>query len=77
MTFQYPAVTKEQIKNIKTPTLILNGSNELYEVESAAYIKTTNKDIKIALVPDAGHTANMDQPTIYNITLEHFLEEIN
>ena len=76
MTFHYPTATKEQIQNIKTPMLILNGSNELYEVEAAAYLKKMNNDTKIALVPDAGHTANIDQPIIYNTILEHFLRRI-
>ena len=56
--------------------LILNGSNELYEVEAATYIKKTHADCKVGLVPDAGHTANMEQSDIYNLMLDSFLDGI-
>ena len=75
MTFNYPTATQEHIDNIQVPMLILNGSNELHEVEGATYIKKIKNDIKIGLVPNAGHTANIDQPDIYNKILESFLED--
>lgn len=73
MTFNYPTATQEHIRNIKVPMLLLNGSNELHEVEAAAYIKKTNNNTKIGLIPNAGHTANIDQPELYNKILEDFL----
>ena len=76
MTFHYPTATKEHIQQLKVPMLILNGSNELYEVEAAAYIKKTHADCKVGLVPDAGHTANMEQSDIYNLMLDSFLDGI-
>jgi pimeloyl-ACP methyl ester carboxylesterase len=73
MTFRYPAAAQEDIQNLKVPTLILNGGNELHEVEAAAYIKKMNHEVNIGLVPYAGHTANIDQPEIYNRMIEEFL----
>ena len=75
MTFYYPTVSEKQIKDIKVPVLILNGSNDVHEVESATYVKKVKGEIKIGLVPDAGHTANIDQPLIYNLILENFIKE--
>ena len=75
MTFHYPEATKEHIQTIKVPVLLLNGSNEMYEVNSAAYIKKVNKDILVGLVPNAGHTANIDQPDIYNKIVDGFLKD--
>lgn len=75
MTFHYPEATSEHIQNICMPMMLLNGSNELYEVEAAAYIKRIKTDTKIGLIPDAGHTANMDQPELYNQMLDRFLED--
>jgi pimeloyl-ACP methyl ester carboxylesterase len=74
MTFRYPAADQEDIQNLRVPTLILNGSDQLHEVEAAAYIKKMNDEVNIGLIPNAGHTANIDQPGIYNRMLEDFLE---
>ncbi len=76
MTYHYPEATKEHIQQISVPMLILNGSNERYEVEAAAYIKKMKVDTKLGLIPNAGHTANIDQPEIYNQMLERFLEDM-
>jgi pimeloyl-ACP methyl ester carboxylesterase len=74
MTFHYPAATEADIRNLRVPTLILKGSNELHEVEAAAYLKKLNDDINIGLIPNAGHTANIDQPGIYNRMVEGFFK---
>jgi pimeloyl-ACP methyl ester carboxylesterase len=76
MTFNYPTITEEDIKNIKPPVFIINGSNELHEVEAATYVKNQNNEIEIGLLPFAGHTANIDQPEIYNSMVKTFLEKI-
>lgn len=75
MTYNYPTVTNEDIKKIKPPVLMLNGSFELHEVEAATYIKKQNNEITIGLLPFAGHTANIDQPEIYNSMVRNFLEK--
>jgi pimeloyl-ACP methyl ester carboxylesterase len=75
MTFNYPAVTQIDLENLSVPLLILNGSNELHEVEAAAYMKKINNDIKVGLLPNAGHTANIDEPEIYNKVIERFIEQ--
>ncbi|WP_408010267.1 hypothetical protein ACJROX_08235 [Pseudalkalibacillus sp. A8] len=49
----------------------------MYEVEAATYFKKMKNDTKVGLVPNTGHTANIDQPGIYNNMLESFLEDIN
>jgi pimeloyl-ACP methyl ester carboxylesterase len=75
MTFHYPVVTKTEIEQIKVPALILNGSSELHEVEAVTYLKQANHNINSGLVPFAGHTANIEEPGIYNQIVKRFLEE--
>ncbi|MFS1518766.1 alpha/beta fold hydrolase [Bacillus sp. SCS-151] len=75
MTFNYPVATQEEIKSIRVPLLILNGSNELHEVEAATFIKKQNNEIKVGLVPYAGHTVNIEEPIVYNKILKRFLED--
>jgi pimeloyl-ACP methyl ester carboxylesterase len=75
MTFNYPAVTQVELEKLCAPLLVLNGSHELHEIEAAAYMKKINNDIKVGLIPNAGHTANIDEPVIYNQMIERFIEE--
>lgn len=75
MTFNYPTMTMEDIKKIKPPVFMINGSIELHEVEAATYVKKQNNEIEIGLLPFAGHTANIDQPEIYNSMVSSFLEK--
>ncbi|OIK06609.1 alpha/beta hydrolase [Bacillus sp. MUM 13] len=77
MTFHYPVATKEHIENIRVPMLILNGSNELLDVEAVTYVKKIKNDTEVGLVPNAGHLANIDQPGIYNKILKNFLENLS
>lgn len=76
MTYNYPGVTKEELQSLKVPVLTLNGSLDCHEVGSVAYIKNSNPDIEVGLIPNAGHTANMDEPDIFNSTVQRFLDRI-
>ena len=74
MTFNYPTVSNDELKNITVPLLILNGSQEFHEVDAVSIIKKTVHEAEVGLVPNSGHTANIDQPEVYNRMVEHFIE---
>ncbi len=73
MTFNYPSITDKDLENLIVPTLVLNGSKDFHEVEATTYIKGKNKEIEIGLIPNAGHTANIDQPDVYNLLVKEFI----
>jgi len=73
MTFDYPSITDKDLENLTVPTLVLNGSNDLHEVEAVTFMRGVNKDIEIGLIPNAGHTANIDQSDIYNLLVRKFI----
>ncbi|UOQ45467.1 alpha/beta fold hydrolase [Halobacillus salinarum] len=75
ITFHYPTLTEEKIKQLNVPVLLLNGSVDQHEVEAVAYVKNVKNDALIGLIPGAGHTANMDQPEMFNRIVENFLLE--
>ena len=77
MTYHYPAVTNEDLQSLTRPILVLNGSHDVHEVESVAYIKKSNPEIEVGLLPNAGHTANIDEPDGFNSTVQKFLDRIN
>ncbi|MFP3339656.1 hypothetical protein R0J91_16880, partial [Micrococcus sp. SIMBA_131] len=57
MTFHYPSVSENEIAELEVPLMVLNGGNELYEVEAIQFLKRSNDKINVGLIPDAGHTA--------------------
>ncbi|MFK3961094.1 alpha/beta fold hydrolase [Guptibacillus hwajinpoensis] len=73
MTFHYPSVSESQIAEIEVPLMVLNGGNELYEVEAVQFLKRSNDKISVGLIPCAGHTANIDQPELYNRIVQQFV----
>ncbi|WP_165998887.1 alpha/beta hydrolase [Bacillus sp. Cs-700] len=75
MTFHYPSVSEKEIAELEVPIMVLNGGNELYEVESVQFLKRSNDKINVGLIPDAGHTANMDQPNLYNSMVQQFINK--
>ncbi|ELK46610.1 alpha/beta fold hydrolase [Bacillus sp. SB49] len=74
MTFHYPALDDEAIEQLTAPTLVLNGSTEKHEREAAIHMKARNAAIQIGLLPNAGHTANMDQPEACSKLASSFLQ---
>lgn len=72
MTFNYPSISNEQLQNLIVPTLVLNGANEEHERKAVCEIANVNKDILIGLIPNAGHTANIEQANVYNSILKSF-----
>ncbi|WP_064093441.1 alpha/beta fold hydrolase [Rossellomorea aquimaris] len=74
MTYQYPEVTGDQMSELMVPTLLLNGSNELHEVEGSAWMKKQKGDLHLGLIPNTGHTPNIDKPHIFNELLKDFFK---
>lgn len=74
----FPTVyTDEELKQVKTPTLLLIGEEEkIYDPASAInHAKSLIEDIEAEIVPKAGHTLNMEQPEIVNSKILEFLKE--
>lgn len=72
-TYHYPSVSEARLRDLQVPAIIANGSNDQHEVDAIQYLKKHSKDIKVALIPYAGHTANIDNGEIYNLIVEEFL----
>ena len=67
----------QQLSQIKVDTLVMNG-----EFESGAVFRHTRKILESvpnavsAVIPDAGHTSNMENPAAFNATMQEFLEHL-
>ncbi len=62
---------------VKQPLLIVHGEKEAFFV--ASHLKKWHDETpgsRFAVIPDAGHVANMDNPEFFNKVIGSFLEEI-
>jgi len=70
-----PSYKDEELRQVRTPTLLLIGDREiLYEprkaIERAGQLLP---DLRTHIVPDAGHFLTMDQPVVVNRLIQDFL----
>jgi pimeloyl-ACP methyl ester carboxylesterase len=62
---------------ISVPTLVLDGEFESDAVfEHTAHLERSLSDVRTAVVPDAGHTSNMENPDAFTAELRTFLDEV-
>jgi non-heme chloroperoxidase len=65
------------VENITTPTLLLYGDHEATAVVAQnRNLARTIPDVTTAVVPDAGHLSNLDNTSVFNATVEQFLDRL-
>jgi pimeloyl-ACP methyl ester carboxylesterase len=75
-TYHYPAVSDEQIKKLTIPTLLINGGNEKHEVDSVHQLSLLNNLITPGIIPNCGHLANTENPSMFNRRILDFISSI-
>ncbi len=64
----------QDLSKINLPTLVLNGENESKSVHyHAEVMKNIIPNCKSEIIPNAGHTSNLENPEGFNKALEKFL----
>ena len=67
----------EAIRAIKTPTLIVHGEDDpVLRLERAAPMADLIPNARLAAIPDAGHSANLENPGPVNEAIRDFLAEV-
>lgn len=64
---------------IDAPTLIMYGENVpaiLREMHTKLADQLSNAAVEVAVVPDAGHASNIDNPAFFSATIREFLARI-
>jgi len=65
------------LEAITAPTLVLNGEFESDAVfEHTAHLQRSLADVRTAIIPDAGHTSNMENPEAFTAELRVFLDDL-
>ena len=66
----------QSLDNIKVPTLVLVGANDTNFLAATDYMAAKIKGSTKAVIPDAGHAANLHQPALFNQAVEAFLAKL-
>lgn len=73
MLTQKNARVIESLPAIKVPSLVVVGANDTPFLAASDYMAAKIPGAKKALIPDAGHAANIDNPDAFNAAIVSFL----
>jgi pimeloyl-ACP methyl ester carboxylesterase len=73
MLTQQDAGVITSLRDIAVPTLVLAGADDTNFLAAAGYMATVIRLAEKVVVPDAGHAANVDQPSAFNDAVVDFL----
>jgi len=64
---------RDDLARISTPVLIMVGDEDEGCLETALMLKRTIPSSGLAVLPRTGHTANLEEPDVFNVTVDRFL----
>jgi pimeloyl-ACP methyl ester carboxylesterase len=70
----YPNFTTEQLKTIKTPTLVIAGDRDLVNIDQTIALFNSLPNSQLCIVPGASHLALIEQPDQMNNIILKFLK---
>ena len=75
MLAQQNARVIESLPTIAVPAIVIVGANDTPFLAASDYMAAKIPGAKKAVIPDAGHSANIDQPEAFNAALLGFLKD--
>lgn len=66
----------DQMATINVPTLIITGDEDWPCLEPSLLMKRTIDTAALAVIPNAGHTINIETPAAFNHHVEDFLHKV-
>jgi pimeloyl-ACP methyl ester carboxylesterase len=75
MLTQKNARVIESLPTVKVPAIVIVGANDTPFRAASDYMAAKIPGAKKVVIPDAGHSANIDQPQAFNAALLGFLKE--
>jgi len=67
---------QEQLRAVRTPVLILAGDEDEGSLEPSLMLKRTIPTSALAVLPRTGHTLNLEEPELFNATVERFIAAV-
>ena len=75
MLTQHDARVIEALPGIKAPTLVIAGAKDTPYLAASAYMAARIPGAGGVIIPEAGHTVNVDQPEVFLDVVLPFLQE--
>jgi 3-oxoadipate enol-lactonase len=66
---------EDEIRRVSLPTLIIVGDEDDSCVEASLYLKKHIATSGLAMFPKTGHVLNLEEPALFNETLQRFLAQ--
>jgi pimeloyl-ACP methyl ester carboxylesterase len=63
----------DELAKVRTPVLVLTGDEDEGCLEPALMLKRTIPTAGLAVLPRTGHTANLEEPDVFNHAVDKFL----
>ncbi|HXC55436.1 MAG TPA: alpha/beta fold hydrolase [Rhizomicrobium sp.] len=76
MLTQKTARVIESLPHIQVPSLVVVGANDTPFLAASDYMAAKIPRAEKAVIPDAGHAANIDNPAAFNAAIETFLNAL-
>jgi pimeloyl-ACP methyl ester carboxylesterase len=76
MLTQRDASVISSLPDIKVPSLVVVGANDTPFLKASDYMAAKIPGAQKAIIPDAGHAANIDQPAAFNDAILKFLDSL-
>ncbi len=67
----------EEMKRIAVPTLIITGDEDWPCLHPGILMKQTISTAALAVIPNAGHAINLEEPEEYNRIIGNFLDQVD
>jgi pimeloyl-ACP methyl ester carboxylesterase len=66
----------DELAEVRTPVLVLVGDEDEGCLEPALMLKRTIPTAGLAVLPNTGHTANLEEPGVFNGVVDRFLAAV-
>jgi pimeloyl-ACP methyl ester carboxylesterase len=67
---------REELAQVRTPVLLVAGDEDEGCLEPALMLKRTISSSGLAILPRTGHTANLEEPDVFNHLVDRFLAAV-
>jgi pimeloyl-ACP methyl ester carboxylesterase len=67
---------REELARVRTPVLIMAGDEDEGCLETALMLKRTIPASGLVILPRTGHTANLEEPGVFNAAVDRFLAAV-
>jgi pimeloyl-ACP methyl ester carboxylesterase len=75
MLTQRDSAVIESLPGVRVPAVVIVGANDTPFLAASDYMAAKIPGAKKVVIPDAGHSANIDQPAAFNAALTAFLAD--